>query len=142
MKRFVNGVEVEIPTGSQTIVQAGSDRFHVRSEKGSATAAAVRVGERVEVSFRGRTFVIEKAARKRTARHAESGELHAPMPGLIVDVLVKPGDTVVSGQKLLILEAMKTQQAFTAPFDGVIENVGVEAGQQVDEGDLLVIVRA
>ena len=62
------------------------------------------------------------------------------MPGSIVEVLVNVGEQVSDGQKLLVLEAMKTQQAFTAPFDGCVSKVSVQAADQVVEGQELIVV--
>lgn len=112
----------------------------MRNEEGRSTAAAVRVGDVVHVSYRGRQYTVEKPSRARAARQHGNGEVHAPMPGLIVDVYVAEGDAVAKGQKLLVLEAMKTQQTYTAPFDGTIERLPVAAGDQVVDGALLVLV--
>lgn len=62
------------------------------------------------------------------------------MPGQIVDILAAEGDTVTKGDKILVLEAMKTQQAFTAPFDGIVQKIAVQKGDQVGDGDLLALV--
>jgi 3-methylcrotonyl-CoA carboxylase alpha subunit len=62
------------------------------------------------------------------------------MPGMIVDVLVAEGDSVVAGQKILVLEAMKTQQPFNAPFDGVVRKLNAVKGVQVSGDDLLAVV--
>lgn len=67
--------------------------------------------------------------------------MRAPMPGQIVDVLVERGANVTKGEKILVLEAMKTQQPFTAPFDGVVEKLDVTKGQQVAEGAVLAVVK-
>lgn len=64
------------------------------------------------------------------------------MPGLIVDVPVTEGQTIAKGDRLVVLEAMKTQQPFLAPFDGVVDRVLAKAGDQVQDGQLLVQVRA
>jgi biotin carboxyl carrier protein len=55
-------------------------------------------------------------------------------------VLVSTGEQVKMGQKVVVLEAMKTQQSFTAPFDGVVSEVHVVKGEQVSEGALLAVV--
>ncbi|MET0270248.1 MAG: biotin carboxylase N-terminal domain-containing protein [Sphingomonas sp.] len=65
---------------------------------------------------------------------AGDGAILSPMPGRIVSVDVAKGDAVIKGQKLLVLEAMKMEQALLAPFDGVIEELNVETGAQVAEG--------
>ena len=64
------------------------------------------------------------------------------MPGLIVDVLVSVGEAVTKGQKVAVLEAMKTQQPFLAPFDGVVETLSVVKGQQVEDGQAVAIIGA
>ncbi|MEE2566805.1 acetyl/propionyl/methylcrotonyl-CoA carboxylase subunit alpha [Hyphobacterium marinum] len=66
------------------------------------------------------------------------GLVKAPMPGKVLSVSVKDGDTVSRGDTLLVLEAMKMEHALTAPRDGVVESVSVSAGAQVGEGDALV----
>ncbi len=68
-----------------------------------------------------------------------SGEaVEAPMPGTIVNIMVKNGDVVKKGQVLAILEAMKMENEIVAPIDGTIASVDVEKGQNVNLGDSLV----
>ena len=137
MKRFVNGVEVDLPDDSSISIDRKGETLFVQSTEGTYTAVAVRSGDAVLVSYRGNQYRIEKStARKRTA-HVGTGEIHAPMPGRIADVLVRAGDEVQAGQKLVVLEAMKTQQALVAPFDGAVAQLLAEKGSQVDEGQLL-----
>jgi biotin carboxyl carrier protein len=65
-------------------------------------------------------------------------EVHAPMPGLVLDIQVKAGDTVEKGMPLLILEAMKMENVIKSPGDGVIKSVAVEKGAAVEKSALLV----
>lgn len=139
MKRFVNGREVELSKSEAEITRL-PDRLAVRTPEGTHTAVAVREGDKVHVSYRGRTYLIEKALRMKGGKGGGSGEMRAPMPGLIVDVLVAAGDSVAKGDKVLVLEAMKTQQSFNAPFDGVVKELGVAKGDQVTDGQLLALV--
>ena len=69
-----------------------------------------------------------------------AGSLTAPMPGAVVRVLVEPGATVVAGQTLVVLEAMKMEHTVTAPAAGVVTEVRVQPGQQVDAGSVLAVV--
>lgn len=62
------------------------------------------------------------------------GGLTAPMPGKVVQALVAAGDSVVRGQTVMILEAMKMEHAISAPADGTVADVFYAAGDQVDEG--------
>jgi 3-methylcrotonyl-CoA carboxylase alpha subunit len=71
---------------------------------------------------------------------AADGAIIAPMPGKVIAVDVAEGQTVTSGQRLLVLEAMKMEHALTAPFDGVVEGLAVNAGAQVQVEAVLVTV--
>jgi acetyl/propionyl-CoA carboxylase alpha subunit len=65
------------------------------------------------------------------------GSLLAPMPGSVVRVGAAAGDTVTSGQPLIWLEAMKMEHTITAPGDGVLAELNVQPGQQVEVGAVL-----
>ncbi|MEG3179746.1 acetyl/propionyl/methylcrotonyl-CoA carboxylase subunit alpha [Sphingomonas sp. LT1P40] len=71
---------------------------------------------------------------------AGDGTILSPMPGRIVSVEVVEGQAVTAGQRLLVLEAMKMEQALVAPFDGVVEVLTAVAGAQVQVDTLLVTV--
>ena len=60
--------------------------------------------------------------------------VEAPMPGTVLEVLVKNGDIVEEGQDLLIVEAMKMEHRLKAPFAGLIQGLETEAGNRVDAG--------
>lgn len=64
--------------------------------------------------------------------------IKAPMPGLILEISVEVGQTVKENDPLLILEAMKMENSFLSPRDGVIKSIAVEKGTAVDKGQLLV----
>ncbi len=63
--------------------------------------------------------------------------INAPLPGNILDVKVAAGESVKSGQILMILEAMKMENEILAPHDGVIASVAVQKGATVGSGDVL-----
>jgi biotin carboxyl carrier protein len=64
-------------------------------------------------------------------------ELKAPMPGLVLNVLIKSGDEVVEGQELIVLEAMKMENAIKSPQAGVIDQVSVVNHDKVEKNQLL-----
>jgi 3-methylcrotonyl-CoA carboxylase alpha subunit len=66
------------------------------------------------------------------------GAVRAPLPGKIIDLRVKVGDTVSRGQPLLVLEAMKMEHTLTAPTDGTVKSIRYAVGEQVPEGAELV----
>ncbi|KAG5262254.1 hypothetical protein AALO_G00293890 [Alosa alosa] len=67
-----------------------------------------------------------------------SSILRSPMPGTVVAVSVKPGDTVAEGQEICVIEAMKMQNSMTAAKTAKVKSVHCKAGETVGEGDLLV----
>ncbi|MBC2651659.1 acetyl/propionyl/methylcrotonyl-CoA carboxylase subunit alpha [Novosphingobium aerophilum] len=91
------------------------------------------------VSENGQTWQL--AAWRRDGAHGASagdGAILAPMPGKVIAVEVTAGQAVSKGQKLLTLEAMKMEHTLTAPFDGVVAELTVTAGAQVQVEALLV----
>jgi biotin carboxyl carrier protein len=105
-----------------------------------------RIGEEYFVSTRGEVFSFRVHDERSAALvdDGDSGEslVTAPMPGLVVKLLVSPGDVVNSRDKLLILEAMKMQNDLTAPGAGTITEVFVSEGDSVMTGDELVRIDA
>ncbi len=73
-----------------------------------------------------------------SASSAKAGALTAPMPGNVIAVVAKAGDSVLEGDRLLVMEAMKMEHAITAAQDGVIAEMLVSEGDQVEQGALLV----
>jgi len=76
------------------------------------------------------------------ARAREAGSLIAPMPGSVIRLEAALGDTVTAGQPLLVLEAMKMEHLVVAPGDGMLAELCVTPGDQVDAGDVLAVVTA
>jgi len=68
------------------------------------------------------------------------GTIVAPMPGTIIKVIAEVGGTVLKGQTLLILEAMKMENDIMAPCDGTVQEVIVSQGASVNAGDILVVL--
>jgi propionyl-CoA carboxylase alpha chain len=75
-------------------------------------------------------------------RAEESGSLTAPMPGSVTRIAAAPGDRVVAGQLVLVLEAMKMEHQIAAPASGMLAELRVSSGAQVNAGDVLAIVAA
>ncbi len=104
-------------------------------------AYVARKQDRTYVGLDGQTWTLTKpdARRRRSGSpSAVAGALTATMPGLVLDVLVAPGDVVIRGDTLVLMEAMKMELRITAPADGVVVAVGCEAGQVVERGKVLV----
>ena len=69
-----------------------------------------------------------------------AGTVAAPMPGTVLDIMVKEGDVVKSGQVCVILEAMKMENDLPAPCDGTVKSVNVTKGASVNTADVLVVI--
>jgi pyruvate carboxylase len=80
-----------------------------------------------------------KAARPK-AEPGNSAHLASPMPGLVVTIAVKKGDVVAKGDVVVHLEAMKMQTAVLSERSGVVQQVAVSVGSQVDAKDLLMVI--
>lgn len=82
---------------------------------------------------------IDGRRRREPGGTAASGEqrITAPMPGRVLRLLVAVGDTVAAGQAVVVIEAMKMENALTAEAAGVVREIAVEEGMSVEAGRLL-----
>lgn len=74
------------------------------------------------------------------AHAAETVDIRAPMPGLVVAVEVEPGKSVAPGATVAVIEAMKMQMELRAPAAGVVRQVRVAPGQEVGAGDVIAVL--
>jgi 3-methylcrotonyl-CoA carboxylase alpha subunit len=86
------------------------------------------------------TFVPESGAAPHGVALLAPPEIIAPMPGKVLQVLVQPGDQVVPGDGLLILEAMKMENRLVAEAAGTVREVRIVAGDMVEGGQVLVVL--
>ena len=132
------------------IVDLGAGRFHILYEGRSYNAEVVTIehatktivlklnGQRVELNAKNRfDLLLERLGMSNTAA-AKVNELKAPMPGLIVDIRVVPGQAVLKGDPLLVLEAMKMENILKAPADGTVSNLKIALRDNVQKGQVLV----
>ena len=110
----------------------GRLRFQ-RADRTVFFAHLAKVGDVWWVHCEGHTFKLERIE-PGAADSDDGGGLTAPMPGKVLDVLVKVGDNVTAGTTLLVLEAMKMEHRIVAANDGIITAVHFNAGEQVDQG--------
>jgi len=132
------------------IVATGSRTFHVLRQNRSYNAELVETHfERKEISLRinGTLYQVKlsdpydqmvqrlglAAAKSQVAK-----EVKAPMPGLVLQLNVSPGEVVEKGMPLLVLEAMKMENIIRAPSDGKVKDIHVSQGQAVEKNQLLI----
>jgi 3-methylcrotonyl-CoA carboxylase alpha subunit len=119
----------------------GRNVFEVTFDEISMDASrwVERVDDGYLVDDLGSTFVLREAATTGAASASEAdGAITSPMPGRVIAVDVRQGDSVKAGQKLLTLEAMKMEHSLAAPFDGIVAELHASEGGQVTEGTMLV----
>ena len=108
-----------------------------------ARAVVVRDGDRVFAQVGGRNYrlmVMSRAAAEAAEHAPAQGELEAPMPGRVTRVAVAVGDAVKRGQELIVVEAMKMENALVAPTDGVVTSLAVKVGDMVAPGPALIVI--
>ena len=134
LKVIVNGkpyqVAIEDNGGAETAVTVN----------GVAYTVSMQASESAAVAASSEAPAPGMVAPRPVARAATTGAavLSAPMPGVILDIAVKAGDTVKRGDLLCALEAMKMKNAIRAPREAVIASVEVQDGQKVAYGDVLI----
>ena len=113
--------------------------FNVNGVKKVAHYHADQKGVHLDVE--GRSYLLHgpKKSLGKVSGGEEEGQLKSPMPGKVLQVLVNEGETVTTGQALLVMEAMKMEHTIKSPSDAVVEKVLYEAGDLV-EGDVELIV--
>jgi len=103
-------------------------------------AAFYKEAGEITLQLEGREYRLFDTSQRRRHAPTRAGDLHAPMAGKIIRVLVQPGEHVKAGATLLILEAMKMEQQITAPQDGVVTRLLCHEGDQVTAGTELVVL--
>ena len=130
------------------IVCVGNRDYSLLYQGRSYTIGLATQGEKLQASWQGETAVLklidEKKMRRKGGSSAagsiESGDVVSPMPGRVVKVHVTPGQKVAAGDGIVVVEAMKMENEFKSPKDGVIKDVRVKVGDSVEGGTILVVV--
>ena len=122
------------PTGAPGghLLRAGGLVREIRLAVGHEATFIHMNGQTFEV---GRVDPVERLAARAGA--AGDDRLLAPMPGVVVSVAVKPGDAVIEGQPLLVIESMKLETTLTAPRDGVVAEMPFGVGDSFGLKDVL-----
>ena len=150
MKKYslkINGnpyeVKIDDINESSTVahVTVNGVKYDVQIEGGKATGtkkpAVVPAPEAPGLSVTPKTPIASKPA---AAPAATGAKVTCPLPGTVIAINVKEGDTVSAGQTLLVLEAMKMENNIDAERGGVVKQILVAAGATVMEGDVLIVI--
>ncbi len=124
-------VSFSVAPGSHLVIEEDEETtpLHVRWVEGG-----------MEVVVGGRRYSLSLAGLERLRREGSPRQhgLTAPMPGLVLKVLVSAGQAVRSHEALIVIEAMKMEHAIEAPYDGTVKDVHVKEGNRVKEGVVLI----
>jgi pyruvate carboxylase len=132
------GVEHVVEIGQGVRLYVGLEAIGEPDPKGMRTVMATMNGQLRPVFVRDMSIVDDtKSAEKADA--AQTGHVPAPFAG-VVSLKVQPGVIVAAGEAVASIEAMKMEAAITAPIAGRIERIAISATQQVEAGDLLVVI--
>jgi len=144
-----DGAGWRVTIGDRTVHVEGiaGESMRVRLDARPVEAWITRQGDTIAVERDGRVFRFRvrdprapKLARRRSQEDTTRGELHAPMPGLVVQVLTHEGEDVEAGHPLVVVEAMKMQNALVAPLKGRVRSIPVTPGTAVETGQLLLAI--
>lgn len=95
-------------------------------------------GKNYTVDLKDKIDLLLEKMGMNTAAAGKINHIKAPMPGLIIDLKVKAGDTVKPGDQLLILEAMKMENILKSQGEGIVKTVKVNKGDTVEKGQVLI----
>ena len=131
-------VEIQDLNSDPIIAKIGDNKYEV-SVKDTSTSELVTEEAAEPTSARKPPPATKPVKAPASAPHVMAVDsIVAPMPGDIIDIYVKPGDSVSAGQELCSLEAMKMKNTIRSSRDGVIASVPVTHGQAVSYGEVLV----
>lgn len=144
------GILIDNQAFEWDLIELGNRQFHVLQDGRSYNA------EVLEANYAEKTFTIklngvvhqvaakdrfdlllEKMGMSNVAK-SKVNHIKAPMPGLIWEIKIKPGDVVQAGDVVLVLVAMKMENALKSPGEGVVKTVKVQQGNTVDKNQILV----
>jgi biotin carboxyl carrier protein len=110
---------------------------HLTGTNGDGTVAATIGGRPVRLTVMDE---LKAQALESLGAAGGSGTITADIPGLVIEVKVKEGQTVHQGEPVIVVEAMKMQNEMTAAVSGTVTEIPVAAGQPVNPGDALVVI--
>lgn len=160
-KALVNGKSFEIARDGETqlvngdpfawdLTSLGGGHYHILYQNKSYRAEVIKVDaetKTVDVKINGQRYAVQLRDKfdllleKMGMNNPSAGKINtikAPMPGLIIDLRIKSGDHVKTGDPLLVLEAMKMENIVKAPGEGTVKQVKIKKGDSVEKGQVLI----
>ncbi len=163
MKTIVNTREIKIEydiankgyllNGKQfpvDFVKTNPDGFHILKENQSFNAEVLEVdetGKKMTIRVNGNKYTVTIRDKYDELLHqlgmdkmltAKVNDLKAPMPGLVLDVLVSEGQLIKKGENLVVLEAMKMENNLKAVNEATVKKICVVKGDRVEKNEILI----
>ncbi|HNS10970.1 MAG TPA: acetyl-CoA carboxylase biotin carboxyl carrier protein subunit [Bacteroidia bacterium] len=142
--------EISGRTFEADILEYKNDKFHIIRDNKSLSA------EIVEANYAEKTFIIKVNNHDYTvsikdkydillremgidiAAGRKVNDIKAPMPGLVLNVLVENGQKIIKGDGILVLEAMKMENVLKAPADAVVKKIRIAKGDKVEKNQIMI----
>ncbi|MBK0382268.1 acetyl-CoA carboxylase biotin carboxyl carrier protein subunit [Pedobacter sp. SD-b] len=143
----INGMDTDVD-----MVNLGNNRFHIIKNNRSFTAEVIAhhfTEKTFKIKVNNNIYDIEakdqydellKDLGLENLNATKLKEIKAPMPGLVLKVLVNEGDEIRKGENLFVLEAMKMENMIKAPADLVVKKLNIKAGDKVEKNQVLVVL--
>ncbi len=130
-------VNVKSVEGNQAEIEVNGKNYSVGLEQEVNTLKTPILVRKEVVTKPGENKIAAKAAPMPPSDKPSANGIKAPLPGSIIRLVAKVGDTVKEGDLLLVMESMKMENNILSEKNGVIKRINVEAGQGVMQDDIL-----
>lgn len=129
----------KLAVGELTHIIRNDKSYQIVLEKREGNTLTIRVnGKKMVVETRDKMALLLESMGLSSAIEVKVNNVKAPMPGLVIRVLVEPGQEVKKGDALLVLEAMKMENMIKSPADAVVSSIDVNLSQAVEKNQVLV----
>jgi biotin carboxyl carrier protein len=139
----VNGEKVDIDLlendNGATVFRSGGKLHKFILDRSEAQNFLLSNGRELPITVETNRDRLLKLAASASASGVHHAEIKAAMPGMVIRISAKVGESVKKGEPVLILEAMKMENEVRAPVDGVIREIHASVQESVEKGDVLVV---